>query len=124
MRPLFVCLVVLTSSPLVDAGAPALKEAKQRLLRGNYAEARDRYETLVKEPRHRIPAAVGLSRAWRSEGEYDKALAALDAALKDHPKSADLHAERADVLYARGRWDEAQKAANEALTHSKNQFLA
>ena len=80
------------------------------LLRGNYAEARDLFEELAKQPQHRASATLGIGRAWQSEGQYDKALAAVDSALKDLPASADLLAGRAEILYSRGRWDEAEKA--------------
>jgi tetratricopeptide (TPR) repeat protein len=110
---------------MLRAGAPTLKEARQRLLRGNYAEAREQYAELAKQAANRAPAAVGTSRAWQAEGEYDKALAALDSALKKNPKSADLIAARAEVLYTRGRWDEAQDAARAALKLTRDQnFLA
>lgn len=124
MKHLIVCLSVLVGvapAPTM-AGTAALKEARQRLLRGNYAEAREQFEALLKKTP--IPAALGLSRAWQSEGEYDKALSVLDAALKEQSNSADLHAHRADLLYQRGRWDDAAKAVNRALSLSRNQFLA
>src|SRR5579859_2963990 len=98
MRYVCACLLALNAVSLATAG-PTLKEARVRLLRGNYEEAREQYTALAKDPNHAVAATVGLSRAWRSEGDYDKALAALDAALKDHPKEADLLAARADILY-------------------------
>src|SRR4051794_37074700 len=108
MRYLCACLLALNAVSLSHADGPTLQEARLRLLRGNYEEAREQYAALAKEPKHQVAATVGLSRAWRSEGEYDKALAALDAALKDHPKEADLLAGRAEILYTRGRWDDAE----------------
>src|SRR5262249_10841725 len=125
MRYLSACLVALAAASLARAGGAPLKEARERLLRGNYGEAREHYADLAKDPKHPAAAAVGTSRAWQAEGQYDKALAALDTALKDNPKSADLHAARAEVLYARGRWDDAQDAARQALKISRDEnFLA
>jgi cellulose synthase operon protein C len=124
MKYALACVIGLTGASLAAADAPTLKEARQRLLRGNYAEARDLYTTLAKDPAKRAAATVGLSRAWQSEGEYDKALAAVDADLKDMPKNADLLAARAELLYLRGRWDEAEKAAIQALDSNKEHFLA
>src|SRR5437868_2875011 len=118
MRYFCACLLALNAVSLAAAG-PTLKEARVRLLRGNYEEAREQYAALAKEPKHAIAAAVGISRAWQSEGEYDRALAALDAALKGHPKEADLLAGRADILYTRGRWDDAEKVAKDALFASR-----
>jgi tetratricopeptide (TPR) repeat protein len=124
MSYLLGCWIGLIATSLAAADAPTLKEARQRLLRGNYAEARELYTTLAKEPSQRSKATVGLSRGWQSEGEYDRALEVIDTALKETPKDADLLAGRAELLYLRGRWDEAATAANAALSNNDEQFLA
>jgi tetratricopeptide (TPR) repeat protein len=125
MRYFCAALFLLAATPLARADGPTLKEARQRLLRGNYAEARDQFAALAKDAGNRVAAAVGTSRAWRSEGEFDKALTVLDDALKDDAKSPELLAERADLLYARGRWDDAAKDAKAALLASRDQnYLA
>jgi tetratricopeptide (TPR) repeat protein len=116
-------LVLCGFSPLL-ADAPTLAEARQRLLRGNYAEARELYTQLARQAPNRARAAVGLGRAWQSEGEYDKAQQVLDAALKDSPSNADLLAARAELLYFRGRWDEALKSAAQAIRADEENFLA
>ncbi|HEY2784670.1 MAG TPA: tetratricopeptide repeat protein, partial [Fimbriiglobus sp.] len=104
--------------------AGPLGDARQRLLHGNYAEARAGFEPLLSDDATRPAAAIGISRAWCGEGEYDKALAALDAAVAKSPNSADLNAARADLLFERGKWDEAAKAADAALAKDKDNFLA
>jgi tetratricopeptide (TPR) repeat protein len=116
--------VVLLLPPLTLAEGTTLKDARVRLLHGNYEEARALYEELAKDAKTRAPATIGLSRVMQSKGEYEKALEVLDAALKDNAKDANLHARRAEVLYLRGRWEEAEKAANEALQITKDHFLA
>src|SRR5262245_37946457 len=121
MRYITAILFVLVATSVVPADALQLKEARKRLLAGNYAEAVQIYEGLTKKEGFQVPAAVGLARSWRCTGEYDKALAALDAALKDQPNNADLLAQRADVLLTRGRWEEAEKAAVQALKSSNYQ---
>jgi len=124
MRYLWACLLCILAVASARGGEPSWKDAQQRLWRGNYTEARGLFETLAKEPRHKIAAAIGISRTWQSVGEYDKALAVLGATLEDVPKSADLLAVRAELLYIRGRWDDAQKDAKDALTQDQDQFLA
>jgi len=119
-KHLLACLFALTFLPLTASGetgeAPVqLKEARQSWLSGNYGEAREMYEMLIKEAKLRPAAAVGLSRVLESEGEYDKALEVVDAVLKDHPKAIGLLARQAELLYSRGRWDEAEKAADAAI---------
>ena len=118
MKVLSACLVALAAAALARADGPALKEARTRLLRGNYAEAQDQYEKLAKQAEDRIPATLGLAQVFQATGRYDEALAALDAVRKDHPKNADLLARRAEVLWQRGRWDDALEAAREALKSS------
>jgi tetratricopeptide (TPR) repeat protein len=123
-KHLLACPFVLCFAVFAAAAEPTLKEARERWLHGNYAEAREQYEALARDAKLRAAATVGLSRALESEGEYDKALAVIEAALKDSPKDAGLHARRAEVLYLRGRWDEAEKAADVALDADKDQFTA
>ncbi|MHB1423752.1 MAG: tetratricopeptide repeat protein [Gemmataceae bacterium] len=118
------CLFALGFLPLAVAAPPTLKEARERWLSGNYGEAREMFETLAQDAKWRPAAVVGLSRALESEGEYDKALESVEAALKDNPKDAGLLARQAELLYLRGRWDEAEKSANAAIDTSKDQFLA
>jgi tetratricopeptide (TPR) repeat protein len=124
MRYAVACLLLFAAGPLVLADGPTLKDARRRLLRGNYEEARSLYEELAKDAKNRVPAAIGLSRALESKGEYDQALETVDAALKDSPKDADLLARRAELLYGRGRWEDAEKAADQALKANGEHFLA
>ncbi len=122
-RYLCACLLLtgLASSVFAD---PTLKDARIRLLKGNYGEAEEQYKELAKNPRNQPAAAIGLSRALQSQGDYDKALTVLDEAVKDYAKAADLQARRAELLYTRGRWEEAGKAAEAALAVKDDQFLA
>jgi len=123
MRPLCACLVVLGVASLA-AAEPTLKSARQRWLQGNYSGAREEYEALAKDPKTRIPATIGLSRAWESAGEYDKALQVVTDALAADAKSTDLLARQAELLYLRGKWKDAEEAAGKALQGSKDNFLA
>ena len=124
-RLLVPCLLVLAAgSGVAAAPRSPLAEARERWLRGNYEEAQAGFEKLAADPALRGAAAVGLSRALESQGKIDPALAAVEAALKEGGKPADLHARRAELLYLRGRWDEAVKAADEAVAADKNNFPA
>jgi tetratricopeptide (TPR) repeat protein len=125
---LLAATLVTTASAADDAprkpepGSPA--EARQRWLRGNTEEARTLYEALAKQPKLRAVAGVGLSRTYESEGEYDKALKAIDDALADAARDADLLARRAELLHFRGRWDEALADAEKAIAKKADHFLA
>jgi cellulose synthase operon protein C len=117
-------LLLLALPTFVLADGPRLEDARQRWLHGNYDEAQELYETLARDAKTRTAATIGLSRAQQSKGEYDKALEAIDAALKDAPADADLLARRAELLYLRGRWEDADKAAADALKTNKDHLLA
>jgi tetratricopeptide (TPR) repeat protein len=122
MRYLCASLALVCAALPVRAGGPTVKDAQQRLLRGNYAEARSIYEALAKTAP--AAAALGVSKTWQAEGAYDKALETLDAALKNDAKNADLHAARAELLYIRGRWEDAQAAVKAAIAANQDQYLA
>jgi tetratricopeptide (TPR) repeat protein len=124
MRHFLAALAVVGISIPVLAQGPTLKEARQRLLKGNYEEARAHFETLAKDEKQQVPAAIGLSQGWESEGEYDKALAAIEGARTKNAKSADLLARQAELLYLRGRWKDAEDAAEKAIAIQKDNFLA
>jgi tetratricopeptide (TPR) repeat protein len=121
MRRLFLVLVLLTPSAL-NAQTPAA--ARLALQKGNYAEAEELFEELVKEPKTAAVAAIGLSRAREAQGKYDDALVAVETALKMEAANADLLARRAELLFQRGRWDEAKKTAMAALKKSPDHLLA
>jgi tetratricopeptide (TPR) repeat protein len=129
MKRILCAFLLLVCAPAaMPAEVPAaLKEARQLWLKGNYGEAREQYEALLKDDKLRTAATIGLSRALQSEGEYDKAVAVVASALKDStrvPAYADLLARHAELLHLRGRWDEAEKQAEAALAVKKDHFLA
>jgi tetratricopeptide (TPR) repeat protein len=124
MRHLCVLLFILAFPALAAADGPSLKSARQRLLRGNIDEAIGQYQELAKDAKQKSAAAAGLSRCYEARGEYDKALAVVDDALKADAKALGLLSRRAELLYLRGRWDEAEKAAENALAVDKQSVRA
>lgn len=124
MRCWLFLLIMLLSATAASADEAALQQARERWLHGNYAEARDQYAHLLQQPMSKAAAAVGLSRCWRSVGDYEKGLTVLAGALKEMAANADLLAERADLLYSLGRWEEAGKDARDAISRNSGQFLA
>jgi cellulose synthase operon protein C len=116
-----ICLLVLWVFP---ASGASLKEARTRQLKGNYEEAQSDYEAILGDGKDIGPASLGLSKALASQGEYDKAMAAVESALKKLPKDADLLARQAELLHFRGRYDEAMKAADAALAVKDKHLLA
>ena len=51
-----------------------------------------------------------------NEGKYDDAAAGYNAALVDHPDSADLHFNLGDATYKQGKYDEAMKTFQQVET--------
>jgi tetratricopeptide (TPR) repeat protein len=126
-----IAVIVTLGSPAIAMEPPkwipppgALGEARERLNKGNYAEARAKYEHLAKEEATRIPATIGLARGWRAEGDYAKAEAVLTEALAGATTNADLLAERADLRFELGRWDDAKADAAAALKVKDEHLLA
>jgi tetratricopeptide (TPR) repeat protein len=116
---LLILTVALVAQPKVDY--PALR---QRLQRGNYAEARAGFEEVLKDKNPPVAAFVGHSACLRAEGEYTRALEALDAGLKAHPDDPALLARRADLFFSLGNWDDAAKDAEAAIKKQDGNFLA
>jgi tetratricopeptide (TPR) repeat protein len=120
MKVQFVACWLLLCTGLTFADEKALKEARKLWLTGKYGEAQERYEKLAGPE-----AALGLSRCLESRGEYEKALALVESALKDKTKSDPrLLSRLAELLYQRGLWEEAEKAADAAVKEVKEPFLA
>jgi cellulose synthase operon protein C len=101
-----------------------LAAAHERWLRGNYEEARAAYEKLLADGRLRSAAAIGVAQTFQSVGENDKALLAIEEALKMDEKDPGLLAARADLLFVLARWEEASKDAEAAIKLKSDQFLA
>lgn len=114
----------LNSQDKKSAPKSPLAEARLRLNKGNYAEARAEYAKHLADPKLGPAAAIGTAAAWREEGEYEKGLASLTDALKTFAKSADLLAARADLAFELGRWDAAAADAEAALKIQEDHFLA
>ncbi len=114
-------LLVISSTRADDK---ALKEARQRWLRGNYAEALEKYQKLTQDDRTQTAATIGVSRCLESQGEYDKALETIETLLKNKGKDVKLRARLAELLYQRGRWEDALNAAEQAIEADAENFAA
>jgi tetratricopeptide (TPR) repeat protein len=122
------CIFLLVSDVSVAqaAGRPAeLAHARTRLLKGNYAEARDEYRKVAKDqPKLAADAAMGIAQSYWHTDDTAEALTTLDEALKASPKHAGLLAYRAEYRYQLGRWDEAEQDADAAIQVEEFQLRA
>ena len=117
-------LILLLAVGPVCSAESALKEARTRLLKGNYAEAAKSFEQSCKEEKPEAAAFIGWSKALQSQGEYDKALDVIEQGLKQREGDPDLLARKAEILYLRGRWAEAEKNADLAVDKKPENFVA
>jgi tetratricopeptide (TPR) repeat protein len=124
IRHLAASLVLTAVACPALADGPDLREARKRWLTGDYPRARALYQEAARLPASREAGAIGVSRTWQSEGAYDKALGAIDAALASSPDAVALHARRAELLFLRGDWEQAEHAAARALELQKDNFAA
>jgi tetratricopeptide (TPR) repeat protein len=122
--PLVACLLAAGLGRAALADEAALKDARQRWLKGNYVEAQERFEKLLKDEKDGAEAAVGLSRCLQSQGEYDKAADAVESGLRTRPGDVSLLSRKAELLQLRGKWEEAEKAADAAIALDKDAFAA
>ncbi|MBP3956029.1 tetratricopeptide repeat protein [Gemmata sp. G18] len=123
MRTFFVTLSVLLLTGTVWGQKAEYPALKQRLQRGNFAEALAGYDELAKN--EKVPVAfIGQAACYRAQGENVKALDALDAGLKAAPDNPDLLGHRADLLFALGKWDDATKDVEAAIKKDAKHFLA
>jgi len=99
-----------------------LADARRMFLQGKYAEADAVYEKLVKS--NAAAAAIGSARCQRATGEFDKAMATLQAAIKTSPKDANLLAEQAAISFEQGDYAASRKFVDAALAADEKQLLA
>ena len=117
---LTLCLACFPNGLRADEAA--LEEARGLYLRGNYEEAAEAYQALVKE--EPVEAALGLARAKVGAGDRAEAVRILEAAAKAEPKSAALSAELALLAYHRGDYEQAHKLAAKALEEDDHSLPA
>lgn len=116
------CVIVCCLAAALQAAS--LKEARLRWLKGNYDEALEEYQELLKDAKLLGPASLGVSRVHQSQGDYAKAAGVVDSALAKLPKDADLLARKAELLHLAGKWDDALAAANAAVEAKDKHLLA
>ncbi|SIO43087.1 Tetratricopeptide repeat-containing protein [Singulisphaera sp. GP187] len=110
--------ILLTLLVTVVAGSDGLDEARQLLQNGRYAEAQEAYEAILNgndlPAPVRAKAVLGQADCLASQGEVERAVAALTDLAAQQPQNADLAARVADLQLARGDWEAAASAARRA----------
>jgi tetratricopeptide (TPR) repeat protein len=111
--------------PALALGAGTRDEARTLWKTGKYAESQEAYEALAKakdlKPAEKAAIALGLADALDSQGQSDKAIAALKAV---EPTTPDIQARIGEILFARGDWDGAAAAAKAARAKQDDHLAA
>lgn len=105
------CLALLPALDVHAQQEPS--RARELWLRGKYAEAEAAFQGL--QSAAPVDAALGLSRCQSSRGMFAQAAERLEAALAAHPDAAALHVELAELALARGDYERASRAIEQAL---------
>ena len=122
---------ILMSLVVALAAGPdaSLADARRLWQGGRFAEAQEAYENLLKDTKTLKPAArakgvLGLADCLASQGEYAKALEAVESLAKEDRENPDLTARAADLRFLRGDWDGASASAARALKLDRDHLLA
>ena len=106
--------VVLLFGGLVESSFASLEDAEAALRGGRYEDAISAFEDAsVATPTPRL--YKGWIEALRLTGQYDDGLVRVDAFLQKEPASVELENTRGELLYERGRVNEARAAFEKAI---------
>ncbi|UQA57762.1 tetratricopeptide repeat protein [Polyangium aurulentum] len=113
------------ASALEGEGRDALiAEARHAAHGGDHAEARLRYEELLRRDRGDDEARAGLARVDAWDGAYARAERGYREVLSRHPEDDEVRAGLFDVLSWAGRWDAAERVLDEAPAGDRPLLLA
>ena len=113
-------LLLLPHLPAAEL-APA-STARQLLLTGRYEEAATAYGKSSQSGA--VANAIGLARCQVATGKLDRAEQTLREAAERNAQAADLYAELAKLMFARGRHESAAELVKQALELDHRQFTA
>jgi tetratricopeptide (TPR) repeat protein len=124
----YLLLVFLASIPLFASDAPNstpdLSAADQLYRSGNFAEAAEKYQSILKVDPTLIGAQVGLVRSELRQDKVDDAFAAVTGYLGAQPNSAPLLAAVGDIQFRLAKMSEAEASYRNALKADPNQVQA
>jgi len=121
-----ILLLIAISAPVSRGDEPAesLAAARTHLLRGRYEEGIEEFTKLLAGEAVGVQAAIGLSRCREETGLWDEAATAIETALERHADQPDLLARSAELAFARGDVDRAERLAARSLAKNADQLFA
>jgi cellulose synthase operon protein C len=125
----FAVLLAVATTTTTAAEPAGVSEARRLWQNGRYAEALEAYDSLVAAPGEKPPAlvvtlALGRADCLASQGDYEKAVDAVETALKAQKTNPDLLARLAELRFGRGDWPGASEAAADALKADADHIAA
>jgi len=123
----FPLTVSASAAEPVQKPAPnkaGLETAHVHIQKGRLAEALELYDKLEQAKVDPVAIAVGRSRCYAEQGQWNKAGKTLQKAIESHPHMALLYARLADVQFRQGEYDDAEQTAEKAIQLDAQQPLA
>jgi tetratricopeptide (TPR) repeat protein len=122
-------LAILLTGILAAGPDDEINAARRLWQNGRYAEARESYEAILKKPGPLDPAntakvELGRVNCLASEGEYPKAIEAVEALLAKQPANPDALARLAELRFTRGDWAGAEESVRAALKADADHLAA
>ena len=114
----------LTGPPFLFAQQSRLQQAADLFQKGQYEEARARYEKLAGQSNFAVQANLGLARVLQETGEYARAEQACRKALALAPNHPDALSRLGELLWLTGHYDEARQQFRRALQADPNHLAA
>jgi tetratricopeptide (TPR) repeat protein len=103
------------SDTKVSTDPPELSAANQLYQAGRFAEAAEKYQSILQADPKLVPAQTGLIRSLLREQKIDESYAAANSALAAQPNSAPLLAAMGDVEFRRAQMAEAETSYRKAV---------
>lgn len=102
--------------PKVEGVQDAMvKAAEQAESQGNYRQAAQNYQQLSEKYKENVLFRLKMAENLRKSGEYEKAMALYDAALKENPGLTEAQEGRGLVLMGKGDFDAAGRVFAEIM---------
>jgi tetratricopeptide (TPR) repeat protein/cytoskeletal protein CcmA (bactofilin family) len=106
-----------------DPRNPAVRCELAKILREvfRFGEAEAMFKSVLEIDEEHVDALNGLGQIARQRGEFDRAVAYFEAAVKGAPKTPELRCELATTLREASRFDEAERVLEEVVgTHPQH----
>lgn len=121
---LVLLFATVSALPAADDAAAILAQARTHLAKGRYEEALETFHRAAAAKADAVAVAIGESQARQAIGAWEEAEKTIDGALAGAPAEPRLLARRAELHFLRGRFELAEKLAQNARRIERDNPLA